>query len=280
MPQWTVDSPVNLGLDGVAALRVRLISGSVAVLSSDERPCVDVASITGQSLLVTHEAGILTITYPDLTWEGLRGWLRPEPHEAAVTVTVPSGCPTQIGVVNASAAVAGISGRTSVKSVSGNITLEGLNGQVEADTVSGDVAAQGLEGRVGFKSLSGDLTVAGGEFQRLDAKTVSGRITADLALNCDGRLRVATLSGAVTIRLPADADTRVDLRSTTGQVSSEFGGLGSAARAGASTLTGTLGAGSGRVSVTTMSGQVTLLERGHPSPSPGDGRDETEGDER
>jgi len=280
MPQWTVDSPVNLGLHGVAALRVRLISGSIAVLSSDERSCVDVASVTGRSLLVTHEAGILTITYPDLNWEGLRGWLRPEPHEAALTLTVPSGCPTQIGVVNASTAVAGICARTSIKSVSGNITLEGLTGQVEAGTVSGDVAAQGLAGRVGFKSLSGDLTVAGGEFERFDAKTVSGKVTADLALNCDGRLRVATLSGAVTIRLPAGSDTSVDLRSATGQVSSEFGGLDSATRPGASTLTGTLGAGSGQVSVSTMSGQVTLLERGSPGTPPGGGRDETERDER
>lgn len=72
----------------------------------------------------------------------------------------------------------------------------------------------------------------------------------------------------------------MDLRSTTGQLSSEFGELGSAGRPGAKTLTGTLGAGSGRVSVSTMSGQVTLLERGNPGSPPDGGRDETERDER
>ncbi len=56
MPRWTIDAPTTLDFDGVAALRVRIISGSVAVLSTDERPCLDVASLDGQPLLVSHEA--------------------------------------------------------------------------------------------------------------------------------------------------------------------------------------------------------------------------------
>ena len=70
MTQWTVDKPTTLDFDGVAALRVRVISGSVAVLSTGDRPRVDVAALSGQPLLVRHEAGILTITYPELTWVG------------------------------------------------------------------------------------------------------------------------------------------------------------------------------------------------------------------
>src|SRR5487761_147378 len=168
MPQWTVDSPTTLEFDGVAALRVRVISGSVAVLSTDDQPRLDVAGLTGQPLLVKHEAGILTITYPDLTWDGLLGWLHPQRHSAAITIMVPRDCPTQLGVVSASAVVSGISASTSVKSVSGKITLDGVTGAVDANTVSGDVEAQGLDGRVGFNSVSGDLTVADGAVERLE----------------------------------------------------------------------------------------------------------------
>lgn len=260
MTRWTVAEPRTIDLDDVVALRVRLISGSVAVLSTGERPCLDIGRLTGQPLLVSHEAGILTITYPDLTWEGLLGWLRPAQHEAAITVTVPRGCPAQVGVVNATAVVSGIDAKTSVKSVSGRITLDGVTGSVDADTISGDVEAQGLDGLVGFKSVSGDLTLADGTVERLDAKTVSGRVTADIGLAPDAAVRVATLSGDVTIRLPASASTEVDLRSTTGRVQSDFAGLLAARSPGSSTLTGAIGSGSGRVSVTTMSGQVTLLE--------------------
>ena len=139
MPRWIIDAPKTLEFDGVAALRVRVISGTVAVLASDSAPAVDVASLSGQPLLVSHEAGMLTITYEDLSWDGLLGWLRPQRHSAEITVTVPRGCPTQLGVVNASAIVSGISAHVSVKSVSGDITLDGCVRQVgleDADSCS------------------------------------------------------------------------------------------------------------------------------------------------
>lgn len=271
MARWTVSKPQTLDFDGVAALRVGLISGSVAVLSSSsERPCLDIEHLAGQPLLVSHEAGILTVTYQDLTWEGLLGWLHPAQHEAAITLTVPKECPAQVGVVNASAVVSGISARTSVKSGSGRVTLDGVTGAVEADTLAADVDAQGVAGRVGFKSVSGDLTLAGGGLDRLDAKTVSGRVTADIGLAPGGALRVTTLSGDVTIRLPASASTEVELRSTAGRVQSDFGGLQAAARAaGGKALAGSLGSGAGQLTVTTMSGQVTLL-KGDQRPEPED----------
>ena len=143
---------------------------------------------------------------------------------------------------------------------------------MEAKTLSGDIEAQGIDGRIGFNSVSGDLTLADGTVHHLDAKTVSGRITADIDLEHGGGLRVGTVSGPVAIRLPAETSTRVDLRSTTGRVLSEFSGLHSSNGPGSNTLTGTLGAGDGdgQLSVTTMSGQVTLLQRDLPG-SAGDG---------
>jgi hypothetical protein len=268
MPRWTVDAPTTLNFDGVVALKVAAVSGSVAVLSTSERPCLEVSSVTGPPLSVTHEAGILTVTYQDLGWDALLHWLRAEPHQANISVAVPPGCPARVSVVSASATVEGIEATTSVRSLSGSITLDGVTGRITADTVSGNVEAQGLAGRVGFKSVSGDLTLANGSLDHLDAKTVSGRITADLA-SARGAFQIATVSGPVTIRLPADANARVQVRSAVGRVRSEFPGLDHPDRPGATTLTGTLGAGSGRLAVTTMSGQVTLLERGDPgTPGP------------
>jgi hypothetical protein len=263
MSHWTVETPTALDFDRVTALRVRAVSGSVAVLSTDERACLDIDSISGQPLLVSHEDGVLTITYEDLTWDGLLGWLRPQRHSAAITVTVPKDCPVQLGVVNAGAIVAGITAKTSVRSVSGNVTLDGVTGTVEANTVSGDIEAQGVGGRIGFNSVSGDLTLADGSVGRLDAKTVSGRVTADIDLERDARLQVGTVSGAVAIRLPAETNARVALRSAAGRVLSEFGGLSPGRQPGANTLNGQLGCGDsgGKLSVTSMSGQVTLLQR-------------------
>ncbi len=76
MPRWTIDSPTTLDFDGIVALRVRIVAGSVAVLATADRPRLEVTEVSGQPLLVTHEAGILTVSYEDLNWDGLLGWLQ------------------------------------------------------------------------------------------------------------------------------------------------------------------------------------------------------------
>src|SRR5215475_7688810 len=108
MSRWTIEDATTLDFDGVVALKVRAISGSVAVLSTAQRPCLEVTSVTGQPLVVSHEAGILTVTYADLSWEGLRGWLRPTTNSVNITIAVPKDCPSQVGVVTASALLSGI----------------------------------------------------------------------------------------------------------------------------------------------------------------------------
>ncbi len=110
-------------------------------------------------------------------------------------MTVPKECPINVGVVSASAVVAGFEGRTSVKSVSGEIVLDGVSGEIHANTVSGTMESRGLVGELSFKSVSGELTVAKGTARRLRATTVSGRITADLELPPTGHVTVNSASG-------------------------------------------------------------------------------------
>ncbi len=265
MARWTIDQPTSLTFDGVVALRIRLVSGSVAVLAGEAAPRLDVESVSGQPLLVTHDAGILTITYEDMTWDGVLGWLRPQRHSATVTVTVPKDCPTELGIVNAAVVVSGMSARTSVKSVSGGITMDGVTGSIDANTVSGDVEAQDAGGEVAFKTVSGGLTIAGGSLARLDAKTVNGRIIADVDLAPAAVVQTATVSGDVAVRLPASASARVDLRSASGRVETTFDGLDCRRKTGTTSVAGTLGTGDARLSASTVSGTVTLLRRNPPA---------------
>jgi hypothetical protein len=261
MARWTIEAPTSLEFDDVTGLRVRLIAGSVAVLATDGKPSLDVSSVKGDPLTVTYEGGVLTITHENLTWEGLLKWLRPQRHSATVTVTVPRKCPTQVGVVSATAVMSGISSRASVKSVSGGITLDGVAGDVDANTVSGALEAQGINGKLNFRTVSGDLTLADGWLERLDANMVSGDVTADIDLDPLGGMQVTTVSGEVTLRLPAEADAQVNLHSLSGDVRSEFPELKRTCSPASHSVSGSLGAGSGHVSVTTMSGRVMLLRR-------------------
>ena len=270
--EWTIEAPTSLEFDDVTGLRVRLISGSVAVLATDGKPSLDVTSVEGDPLTVTYDGGVLTIAHENLTWEGLLKWLRPQRHSATVTVTVPRKCQTQVGVVSATAVMSGIGSRTSVKSVSGAITLDGVTGDVEANTVSGELEAQGINGRLNFRTVSGDLTLADGWLERLDANMVSGDVTADIDLDPLGGMQVTTVSGEVTLRLPAEADARVNLHSMSGDVRSEFSELKRTSAPASRSVSGSLGAGSGHVSVNTMSGRVMLLRRARRETAPQDVR--------
>ena len=261
MAHWSIEAPTSKEFDDVTALRVRLIAGSVAVLATDGTPTLDVANVSGDPLDVTYEDGMLTITHENLTWEGLLKWLRPQRPSAAVTVSVPRNCPVQVGVVSATAVLSAISARTSVKSVSGEITLDGLTGDVDAHTVSGALEAQGSSGKLNFNTVSGDLALADGWLERLDVNAVSGDVTADVELDRLGGMHVTTVSGEVTLRLPAETDAQVHLHSMSGAVDSEFAELRSMSGPASHTVSGSLGAGSGHVSVNTMSGRVMLLRR-------------------
>jgi Putative adhesin len=259
--EWTIEAPTSLDFDDVTELRVRLIAGSVAVLATTGTPSLEVSSLEGNPLTVTYEDGVLTVAHENLNWEGLLKWLRPQRHAATVTVSVPRKCRAQVGVVSATAVMSGISARASVKSVSGEITLDGVTGDVDANTVSGAVEAQGINGKLNFNTVSGDLTLADGWLERLDVNGVSGDVTADLDLDPLGGMQVTTVSGEVMVRLPAEADARVNLHSVSGEVRSEFAELRRSSAPASRSVSGSLGAGSGQVSVTTMSGRVMLLRR-------------------
>jgi Putative adhesin len=263
MPYWTVDAPTNLDFDAVTALRVRLIAGTVAVMATSDRPSVAVSDISGRPLQVDYEDGTLTIAYDyeKLSWERLLDWLKPLHDTAAVAVTVPADCPIQLGVVSASAIVCGLGSGASVKGVSGEITLDGVAGHVHAETVSGALEGRDVDGAIRFRSVSGDLTLADGSLTLLDADNVSGQVSADVVLAGEGAMRISTISGDVTVRLPAESDAAVRLHSATGNVRSEFDSLHPATPYWSHTVSGNVGQGSGKVSVNSVSGAVTLLRR-------------------
>jgi hypothetical protein len=265
MGQWTVDGPFSLEFNEVTTVKVRTIAGAVAVLATDGTPSLDVEEVKGEPLEVSYEDGVVTITHPNLTWEGILKWLRPQRHSATMTVRVPRKCVTELGVVSATAVLSGITGRASVKSVSGAVTLDGVAGDVDVNTVSGAMEAQSLNGKLNFNTVSGDLTVAQGWLDRMDGNTVSGDVTADVDLDPLGGMQITTVSGDVTLRLPAEADASIHLHSMSGDVRSEFDGLHRSTMPASHSVSGNLGSGSGHVSVTSMSGRVMLLRR-----APGD----------
>ncbi|AOP49807.1 DUF4097 family beta strand repeat-containing protein [Streptomyces lydicus] len=261
----------------VDALNVRVYGGTVNVVgTSDRGPArLEISELHGPPLTVSCDGGVLTVAYEDLPWRGFlkfldrRGWNR----SAVVSVTVPAGTRVEVGVVGATAVVSGISGDTDVRGVTGDSTLVGLTGAVRAETVSGNVEAQALTGDLRFTSVSGDLTVIDGAGGGVHADSVSGDMVLDLDLTHAADINLTSVSGEIAIRLPDPANARVEADTTTGTIANAFDALRVSGQWGAKKITGSLGAGSGTLKATTVSGGLALLRR----PAREDGRSGPDG---
>jgi hypothetical protein len=267
MPQWRIETPQSLDLEGVRRLEVRMVAGNVDVVGRTEdadsgAAQVEVSQLDGP-LTVSLENGTLTIVHERLTWGGLLdGVGNNRRASATVSVSVPADCPVELGVVSADAIVSGISAdRTAVKSVSGDVTLDGVRSDITAQTVSGDLESRRLAGTLRFTTVSGDLTVVRGETDQVKAETVSGDLTLDLDLLAGGRIDVSSVSGDLTVRMPETVGLTVDVKTMSGSLDSAFSGVQSERRPGKSSMRGTVGDGDGRLSAKTVSGDVTLLRR-------------------
>lgn len=274
MSQWTVESPEKITIDEpVTTLHVRVMGGAVNVVAADGPARLEVTELEGEPLLVTLEDGVLTVAYKDLSWgelgesvksvQSVKAFLASirRRRSASVSLAVPAGTGVRIGSTSADATVSGIAGPVTVHGAGGGATLVGLSGRTQANTVSGDVDAQSVSGELRVHTVAGRLTVVAGTGDKVQAKTVSGDVTLDLAVETPTDISVSTVSGAVGVRLPSVADARVEAGTTTGDVTSTFSELTVAGGWGAKRLTGQLGSGSGRLQVNTVSGAITVLRR-------------------
>jgi hypothetical protein len=269
MPEstWTVAEPRKLTFDEpVTALKVRIVDGVVNVVGTDETTArLEVSEIDGPPLTVTQQGGTLTVTYEDLPWQGFLTWLdrrSPRRRSAAVSLAVPAGARVEVGVIGAEAVVSGIRGRTELRGISGDSTLVGLSGVVRAETVSGSLEAQTVTGDLRFQSVSGDLTVIEGAGASVRAETVTGHMVLDLDTSPKPTdIRLISVSGEIAIRLPHPADAKVEANTASGTVSHAFEDLRVSGQWGAKKITGTLGAGTGKLKATTVSGSIALLRR-------------------
>ncbi|MGW1611332.1 DUF4097 family beta strand repeat-containing protein [Streptomyces sp. NPDC002285] len=265
MSEWSVAEPRKLTFDEpVSELHVRIVNGTVNVVGTDEGSArLQVSEIEGPPLVVTQEGGTLSVAYEDLPWKGFlkwidrKGWRR----SAVVSLAVPADTRVEVGVVGAGAVVSGIQGPSVVKGVTGDTTLVALSGPVRADTVSGNLEAQAVTGDLRFNSVSGDLTVVEGSGSSVKADSVSGSMIVDLDPDGPTDVRLTSVSGEIAIRLPAPADADVEANTASGTISNAFEGLRVHGQWGAHKITGRLGAGTGKLRATTVSGSIALLRR-------------------
>lgn len=265
MTGWTIDTPQRITIeDPVTALDASLVSGRLTVVAADGPSRIEVTEVSHAPLVVEHVDGVLRIRHPKpprrpgLLWWLLRLRRR---YRAEVSLAVPDEVRAHLRLISGSVVASGLRAGADVHVTNGRITLLGLVGRVAARVVSGTIEALGVGGDLTMETTSGEITLADSAAGRVHARTVSGAVTCDLDNPRDGDIRVETVSGEITVRVREDSDLDVDLRATSGRVSAAFPRLTGQGRGASQYLHGTLGAGTGRLSASAVSGNISLLSR-------------------
>lgn len=199
--------------------------------------------------------------------------------------------------VNVDVDVAGIYGSSTLSTVNGNIAVSDLRSFVTLNTVNGRIRSQGLDGRVEISTVNGEiddtdsrgrltLSSVNGEIASdsqatelavstvngegsvnltgtavLEMSTVNGDLVVRLSGNASPRVDGSTVSGDLTLFLPADLDASFDLEANAG--GDIHNRLTDAKPSGdrygpRERLNFTLGAGTGSIEFSTISGDITI----------------------
>jgi hypothetical protein len=271
-----IANPTRLTLDEeVSQLDVWLVHGKVHVVGTDGPARIEVRRVGHKGLTVTQANGNLSIRHDvpngiwplSLWWLGRRGW------STDVIIAVPPTTATSLTVINGDAVASGLRQGATVDVTSGSIAMMGLGGQVRAKTVSGAIEAVGISGELTMQTVSGEISLAGSSAEQVYARTISGAITCDLDNPRAFVVHLDTVSGSITVRVPEDANLRVDLAAASGSVRSAFAQVPTTNGMGRQRATGQIGAGTGRLRASAVSGTVSLLagpasESDEPPPHP------------
>jgi DUF4097 and DUF4098 domain-containing protein YvlB len=154
-------------------------------------------------------------------------------------------------------------GNLEVESVSGDVELAAPNARdTEIETVSGNAVLSGASGEIELSTVSGDVTLKLGAITRASFSSVSGNVDFTGTLARSGRIEAESVSGDVELRFLAAPGAEFDIESFSGEIHNCFGPKPVTERVGPGTsLQFQHGAGDGRVSIETKSGDVSVCDR-------------------
>jgi DUF4097 and DUF4098 domain-containing protein YvlB len=199
-----------------------------------------------------------------------------------LVIRVPEDSSIDVSTVSADITSEGVGGEQSLHTVSGDVEVEasgsdisaqavsgdvdvtgdGSDIEVQATTVSGDVTVIDVSGEVGAEAVSGDVEVRDGSYQRASLHSVNGEIYFQAGLRDGGKLAVETVNGDVDVQFSGDVSARFDIETFNGDITNCFGP--EAERTSKYTpgleLSFTEGDGDGRVTITTLNGDIDMCK--------------------
>jgi hypothetical protein len=197
--------------------------------------------------------------------------------EPRLVIHVPEKSEVKATLVSANLEVRGLKGDVNLRTVSGNISGEvggdllanTATGSVrltargakstEVRTINGNIELNGGSGEVEIQTVSGDAKIDLATLTRGRFHSISGNLSAHLALAPDAELDGESVSGNLRFDFPAAPSADFDIQSFSGNIDNCFGPKAEKAHYGpGERLAFKTGHGQARVRIETKSGDVHL----------------------
>ena len=255
----------RIGRDGSFSLRT--MSGTVRLRGTDGDEVVlnarTSASDEAPALTVRRYEGGLHVEPEGRGVSFLGATIGIGQPEIEFEVDLPASARIELNSVSAEVSGSLLHGDQSYKLVSGPLLLHDVGGRLDVKSVSGDVCIRGSRPlEIDVVTTSGDLEVDGRQLELVRLRSVSGNATIQGALAAGPEHRVETVSG--DLRLEPEAGLTVEASGPIVGLRSSIGGRASSRRGQRSFI---VGDGAAQLRFRSMSGQVSLEERGAPSRS-------------
>ncbi|MBI3891692.1 MAG: hypothetical protein HY303_09210 [Candidatus Wallbacteria bacterium] len=214
---------------------------------------VELSGTTGEATVQVVHTGVCD-------WEELKGLQRQgqlDDVHVDLEMLVPQGASLDVATVSGEVVVTGITGGTSVRSVSSLMLLERVSGGVKVMTIGGEVNIFGLAGGLSAQSVNGPIK---GRVMRGSCvvDTVSGAVELDLEPSEYAVARINTMSGSVSVAVPDRSGGSLDLKTVSGTVG---GVVSSPAGPGPHHVTAHLGRDGPDITVQTVNGAIVVKRK-------------------
>lgn len=271
-----VDRTVDASADG--HVDVSNIAGSVKVTGWSQNT-VRVTGTLGRNVeeLIVERDGDKVLIKVKVPKRGGRG------IDSDLRINVPKNSSVDVGTVSADIDVTELAGEQGLHTVSGDVDTEHTGAEIVAESVSGDVTVAGdrsdgevsassvsgdvlvirLAGTVEVESVSGDVAVDEGSFERVTLETVTGELHFEGELRKGGKLTIDTVNGDVDAEFSGDVSAEFDIDTFNGDIRSCFGPKAerTSKHAPGWELEFTEGGGDGRVTISTLNGDVNICNK-------------------
>jgi DUF4097 and DUF4098 domain-containing protein YvlB len=210
------------------------------------------ADLQYRRVIIEHTGSSLTVR-----GENDRGMARGVQVNQHVMLKLPVNVDLSVNSISGHAILGDVGGRAHISSISGPVTIGDVSGEAIVASVSGHLSIGRAGGQVQVRSISGSVDIAEA-VGHLEASSISGSVKATVSRIGPGGININSISGGVTLRLHDAVNAEINCRNYSGEVYLNVPNVVVQGKMTSSEVRGLIGAGGPAISISNVSGSITL----------------------